>query len=77
MKNKLHKNNISGHAELGSASHSVCHSVGILINKTPTFLIPKFSNILFLLSSLFFLLKCPNLQLAVGNEWWRKFRWDR
>jgi len=54
MKNKLHKNNISGHAELGSASHSVCHSVGVLINKTPTFQIPKFPN--FQIFSFFFLL---------------------
>ena len=53
MKNKLHKSNTLCHAELDSASHPVCHSVGVSINKTPTFQIAKLPN--FQIFSLFFI----------------------
>jgi len=68
MKNKLHKSNTLCHAELGSASHPVCHSVGVLINKTPTFQIPKFPNFkVFLFSILYSLFSIPTTA---------QYKWD-
>ncbi len=68
MKNKLHKSNTLCHAELDSASHPVCHSVGVSINKTLTFQIPKFPNFKILLFSILYsLLSIP--ATAQQYEW--------
>ena len=68
MKNKLHKSNTLCHAELDSASHPVCHSVGVSINKTPTFQIPKFPNFHILLFSMLYAL-CSIPATAQPYQW--------